>query len=234
MRGHGTRTPSPLLTTDDMKKVLALLLLAALPLLGRSAAPPQADEYTIVGEKNYLTGYAPENPDGTINVVVEIPPGTCAKWEVDKSDGSLRWEFRNGQPRVVKYLGYPGNYGMVPRTLLPKELGGDGDPLDVIVLGPAVGRGEVISARLVGVLRLLDGGEQDDKLLAIPEDSPLASVDGLAALTEDYHGVTTIVETWFANYKGPGEMESKGFADAQVARDILRASIDAYAAAHAK
>ena len=45
------------------------------------------------------------------------------------------------KPREVKYLGYPGNYGMIPRTLLPKELGGDGDPLDVIVLGPAVERG---------------------------------------------------------------------------------------------
>ena len=38
-----------------------------------------------------------------------------------------KWEFRDGKPRVVAYLGYPGNYGMIPRTLLPKEHGGDGD-----------------------------------------------------------------------------------------------------------
>ncbi len=93
------------------------------------------DSYTIVGPKNFLTDYEPVNRDGTINVVVEIPTGTTAKWEVTKPDGKLQWEFKRGKPRVVKYLGYPGNYGMLPRTLLAKEDGGDGDPLDVIVLG---------------------------------------------------------------------------------------------------
>ena len=73
--------------------------------------------------------------------MIEIPTGTTAKWEVVKPSGELRWEFDQGRPRVVRYLGYPGNYGMIPRTLLPKEEGGDGDPLDVVVLGPAVPRG---------------------------------------------------------------------------------------------
>ena len=57
------------------------------------------------------------------------------------------WEFKDGKPRIVKYLGYPGNYGMVPKTLLPENLGGDGDPLDVIVLGPQVERGSVIKCK---------------------------------------------------------------------------------------
>ena len=101
----------------------------------------QVDTYTLRGQKNFLTDFVPVNPDGTINVVVEIPTGTTAKWEVTKPSGDIKWEFKSGAPRVVKYLGYPGNYGMVPQTLLPHALGGDGDPLDVIVLAPTVPRG---------------------------------------------------------------------------------------------
>lgn len=41
----------------------------------------------------------------------------------------MKWEFKKGKPRVVSYLGYPGNYGMIPKTLLSKESAGDGDPL---------------------------------------------------------------------------------------------------------
>ena len=105
----------------------------------QQTVPAEAkDPYTKKGENNYLTGYEAVHDDGDINVVVEIPTGSVQKWEVDKTSGNLKWEFVDGKPREVKYLGYPGNYGMIPRTLLPKELGGDGDPLDVIVLGPAV------------------------------------------------------------------------------------------------
>jgi inorganic pyrophosphatase len=186
------------------------------------------DPYTLVGEKSFLTGYEPLNPDGDINVVVEIPAGTLEKWEVVEPDGELRWEFKNDKPRVVQYLGYPGNYGMVPQTLLPKELGGDGDPLDVIVLSPAVPRGSVVKARLIGVLRLLDGGEQDDKLLAVQQDTPLYDVNSLEELDEKYQGVSEIVRIWFSNYKGPGKMEAKGFGDEAEARRILDTAISEF------
>jgi inorganic pyrophosphatase len=186
------------------------------------------DPYTLVGEAHFVNDYEARLVDGRVHVVVEIPAGTNAKWEVDKADGLMRWEFKKGAPRIVKYLGYPGNYGMVPRTLLPEELGGDGDPLDVLVLGPATDRGLVVRARIVGVLRLLDDGEQDDKLLAVLDGSPLESVQSLEDLESDYPGILTIVETWFSNYKGPGEIESLGFADAQVAESILSAAITAF------
>ena len=51
------------------------------------------------------------------------------------------WTFDHDTPRIVNYLGYPGNYGMIPRAFLPKNLGGDGDPLDVLLLGPSIKRG---------------------------------------------------------------------------------------------
>jgi inorganic pyrophosphatase len=56
---------------------------------------------------------------------------------------------------------------VIPGTFLPTDLGGDCDPLDVIVLGDANSRGEVICARLIGVLRMTDDGEQDDKLISV-------------------------------------------------------------------
>ena len=92
------------------------------------------DPYTLAGPKHLLEDYPSWVAEGKINVVVEIPAGRTEKWEVRKPDGALVWEFKKGKPRVVKFIGEPGNYGMVPRTLLPEKMGGDGDPLDVIAL----------------------------------------------------------------------------------------------------
>lgn len=180
------------------------------------------DPYTLNTGKNLLKDIPATNADGTVNVVVEIPAGTIQKWEVSKPRGLLEWEFKNDKPRVVQYLPYPGNYGMIPRTLLPKEKGGDGDPLDVIVLGPAVERGTVVKAKIIGVLRLLDDGEQDDKLMAVLSNSPLASVDSIQTLNRDFPGVAQIVETWFTNYKGPGKMKTLGYGETREALDILQ------------
>ncbi len=195
---------------------------------GASDAGSGQEQLILKGDRSFLDGYAPTNADGTINVVVEIPAGTTAKWEVSKPDGTMKWELVNGRPRVVNYLPYPGNYGMVPQTLLPKELGGDGDPLDVLVLGASVPRGSIVSAKLVGVLKLLDRGEQDDKLLAVSTDSPFSKIDDLDQLRTEFGGSLLIVETWFANYKGPGKMQSLGFANVASATNILNQAIAAY------
>lgn len=211
-----------------MKSSIALLF--SLLLLGCVQSPTRSvDEgLRLVGPEHFLDGYPARGRDGTIHVVVEIPAGTNAKWEVDKSDGSLAWEIKDGRPRVVQYLPYPANYGMVPRTLLPKQLGGDGDPLDVLLLGPALARGALVEARLVGVLRLLDGGEQDDKLIAISVDAPLGQVASMAELDAQYPGISLILETWLSHYKGPGKLQSLGFAEVHEAREILDAAAAAY------
>ena len=192
------------------------------------AVEAKSDPYHLIGERSFLTGYEPLNADSTINMIVEIPTGTTAKWEVDKNDGSMRWEFRNDKPRVVQYLGYPGNYGMIPRTSLPKDQGGDGDPLDIIVLGDPMPRGAVIRAKLLGVLKLLDTNEQDDKLIAVRADTPLYAANNLAELDERFPGVTAIVETWFSNYKGAGLMQSLGYGEVAEAKAILATAIKAF------
>ena len=196
--------------------------------IGHSGNNTSVDPYTHQSDANYLIDYAPLARDGDIFVVVEIPTGSNAKWEVSKPDGKLRWEIRKGKPRVVKYLGYPGNYGMIPQTLLPESAGGDGDPLDVIVLGPAVARGSVIKVKLIGVLKMLDAGEQDDKLVAVQDGTPLYTVDSIEELNARFAGVAEIVEIWFSNYKGPGEMESLGYSSKEQALSILKAAIKAF------
>lgn len=216
-----------------LRSLPAVLLFAAVAsLLVGLASPPQEleriDDYTLRAPFHLVSGRPATNPDGTINVVVEIPAGTNAKWEVGE-DGLLRWEFKNGRPRVVQYLPYPGNYGMVPRTLQAEEEGGDGDPLDVLILGAALPRGSVVPAKVIGVLRILDGGERDDKLLAVMDESPL-DVKDLDELDEKFQGVSAIVETWFANYKGPGKMEVEGFSGAKKAREIVASAARAYEA----
>ncbi|NPD15981.1 inorganic diphosphatase [Xinfangfangia sp. D13-10-4-6] len=184
------------------------------------------DQFTIVGSDD-LMKLAPTNADGSVRAIVEIPTGTSAKWEVSKEDPkAVYWEYKNDKPRIVNYLGYPGNYGAIPGTALPKDLGGDGDPLDVLVIGQAIPRGEVTNVRLIGVLKMLDGGEQDDKLIAVlAEGSPFSHIESMAQLDSEYPGVSDIIGLWFANYKGPdGGMEAKGFEEAAVAREVLAAA----------
>lgn len=170
----------------------------------------------------YLDGYPAFVDHHLVNAVVEIPAGTNDKWEVEKTSGGLHWEKKDGKPRVVQYLGYPANYGMIPRTSLPETLGGDGDPLDVVVLGPAADRGSVVRARPIGVLRLLDDGERDDKIIAVPLEGPLSDAVDLDSLDSRYPGIRQILETWFTHYKGPGRITSDGFGNVADAMAVVQ------------
>ena len=196
-----------------------------------AAGVVQKDAYTLVGPQNFLSGYAATVGD-RVHAVVEIPTGYVDKWEVKNEDGLLHWDMKNGKPRKVKYLGYPCNYGMVPQTVLSEARGGDGDPLDILVLGEAVPRGSVIEVRVIGLFRMQDDGELDVKLVAVREGTPLADAGSIAELQEKFPGVTTIVETWFGNYKGPGVVQTQGFGEIDEATSILNGAVADYREAH--
>lgn len=191
----------------------------------------QVDEFTIERPKDFLKGYPAFNADGTINVLVEIPAGTNEKWEVNAKlpdgtkpeDGKLRRDFKDGGPRTIQYLAYPGNYGIIPQTL-----GGDSDPLDILILGHSLPRGTKVRAKYIGVLKMLDGGEVDDKIVGVFDGSVFFGVDNLRQLDEEYPGITFIVETWFAHYKGAGEVEVLGWEPVETAAEIIDEAVEAF------
>ena len=173
-----------------------------------------------------------EDDKGRVQAVIEIPAGTLAKFEIDKVSGALVQDIQDGAPRFIRFLPYPSNYGMIPSTLLPTADGGDGDPLDVLVLGSTIPRGAVVSIRLLGVLELLDGGEADDKLIAVPliegPGNPFARYDDLAQLRAAQPQALEIIATWFTAYKGHGVMTLKGWGDRERARATLKAAQRAF------
>lgn len=192
---------------------------------GLSASGP----YQYNSKYNLIHDWLPRNEDGTLNVIIEIPTGTSEKWEVSEDGSALVREFTGEKPRVINYLPYPGNYGMVPRTLIKKEDGGDGSPLDVMVLGPAVPRGSRVRARAIGLIRVFDRGEQDDKILAVMQGETMNGVYDVESLRLRYPGAAEIITTWWANAHGRNsQVEVFGTASRGVASGVINAAIDSY------
>ena len=215
-----------------MYKSLNLLLAVFLLALASSCHNRQdTNKHVIEGHKHFIDAYNAVYDNGDINAVIEIPAGSIQKWEVDKNDGQLKWEIADGAYREIDYLGYPANYGMIPRTILPEKQGGDGDPLDVLILGPSMKRGRVVRCRVIGILYLLDRGEQDDKLIAVSPASSFSNIYSMHDLNAEYPGISEIVRTWFLNYKGAGKMSSTGYGGKEEALEILFAATKAYDAA---
>ena len=97
------------------------------------------------------------------SAVIEISKGSSCKYELDKETGMLRLD------RVLyTATHYPANYGFIPRTYAD-----DGDPLDVLVLcsEPIVPM-TLVKVYPIGAMRMIDGGKQDDKIIAIPFNDP--------------------------------------------------------------
>jgi inorganic pyrophosphatase len=231
-------------------RFVALLAWVIAVVAAAACATPQAswapvtyvDAHTLRGPRNFVTGYETRNADGTYNLVVEIPTGTSEKWEICKSASLDRpaqfpgctaagremvHEVRNGVRRVVTHLGYPGNYGSLPQTLA-----GDGDPLDVIAIGPPAARGSVIPVKIVGVFRCLDGTEQDDKVVAITEASPLyPRVSTAGELSSVARGAAALLHLWFESYKPGDDMACASMADEAEAMRLIAEARTAFTAA---
>lgn len=181
-----------------------------------------------VNQPHLLIEIAPAVEDNWVNMVVEIPAGSTEKWEVNKESGAIEPDSLNGKARIINYLGYPGNYGFIPQTLLPKSVGGDGDPLDIITIGAAAERGSILRCKIIGVLKLIDTGETDDKLIAIAENSTIGNVSNIEELATQYPGILEIIKTWFTNYKGQGKMVSDGYRGVQTAMEMVKLSQEAF------
>jgi inorganic pyrophosphatase len=177
----------------------------------------------------FLHHIAAFSADSLVNVVVEIPAGTNQKWEVNKVTGQIEWEQVSPDSfRVVDYLPYPANYGFVPQTLLSKATGGDGDPVDVFVLGSSMAREQIVAVRIVGVIHLLDNNESDSKLLAVCANGMGSDVVSLAMLQDRYPGAVDIIKLWLLHYKGSCQVNVLSVNDEADAMRYLNAAHEAY------
>lgn len=125
-----------------------------------------------------------------VNVVIEIRRGERNKYEMDKDTGFLTLDRVNGTT-----LGYPADYGYVPMTLCD-----DGDPLDaLLIIDESVPHGVVVPARPIGVLRMVDDGEGDEKLICVPADD--VSKDHIGDLSDLGENFPKVIEHFYTHYK---------------------------------
>mgnify|MGYP001944257657 CR=1 FL=1 len=160
-----------------------------------------------------------ENAPDVVNGIIEIPKNTRAKYELDKESGLLMLD------RVLySSMYYPANYGFIPQTYCD-----DQDPLDLVVLSHiTVVPMCIVSAKVIGVMRMLDGGELDDKIIAVAEnDMSVSHINDISELPEHFFKE---LRNFFEDYKKLEKktVEVEEFQNADMAKQIVQKSMEDY------
>lgn len=154
-----------------------------------------------------------------VTAIIEVPMGSKMKYEIDKETGMLMLD------RVLSSsVFYPANYGFLPQTYCD-----DKDPLDILVLGQgAVYPLTLMNARVVGAMKMIDGGEGDDKILAVHADDP--QYKHIETLDQVNPHVVREIEQFFRSYKALEKkaVEVKNWVGRDEALQIVRDSIELY------
>jgi inorganic pyrophosphatase len=157
-----------------------------------------------------------------VNAIIEIPQGgEPVKYELDKDSGAI---FVDRFLHTAMY--YPGNYGFVPHTLA-----GDGDPMDILVVGPTpVVPGAVIRCRPIGALIMRDEAGPDEKILAVPVEKLHPFYEGVTSWDQLPKIVTDQIAHFFQHYKDlerGKSVEVIRWAGADEAAALIAQSIEA-------
>ena len=157
-----------------------------------------------------------------VTAIIEIPKGSRAKYELDKDTGMLKLD------RVLySSVYYPANYGFIPRTYCD-----DNDPLDILVLSQIDMQPMcLVEAKIIGVMRMLDRGEADDKLIAVAaHDMSVAHINDLKDLPTHF---IEELRHFFEEYKRLEQkvVKIEEFQEARLAKKILMHAINDYNAA---
>lgn len=159
------------------------------------------------------------NTPEMVNGIVEIPKGSRAKYELDKESGMLILD------RVLySSVYYPSNYGFIPQTYCD-----DNDPLDILIISQIeVVPMCIVQAKVIGVMRMLDNGEADDKIIAVAAND--MSVNYINDISELPPHAIKETRSFFEDYK---KLENKevvieDFQDRKAAYDIINQSIIDY------
>lgn len=151
-----------------------------------------------------------------VNGIIEIPKNSKAKYELDKDSGMLILD------RVLySSINYPANYGFIPQTYCD-----DDDPLDILVLSQIeIVPMCIVEAKVIGVMRMLDEGEMDDKIIAVAKND--MSVNHINDISELPLHLMKELRSFFEDYK---KLENKSvvvedFQGKEIAYDIVQQSI---------
>lgn len=160
------------------------------------------------------------NPPYDVNAVIEIPQGgEPVKYEMDKESGAL---FVDRFLHTAMF--YPGNYGFIPHTLAD-----DGDPCDVLVVGPTpVVPGAVVRCRPIGALMMEDEAGGDEKILAVPVDALHPFYVGVSSYRLLPAILTEQIAHFFQHYKDlekGKQTRITRWADAEEAGELIRQGI---------
>ncbi len=154
-----------------------------------------------------------------VNGIIEIPKGSRAKYELDKESGLLKLD------RVLfSSVYYPANYGFIPQSYCD-----DNDPLDILILSQIdIVPMCIVSAKVIGVMRMIDSGEADDKIIAVAEGDP--SVNHINDISELPLHFISELRNFFEDYK---KLENKtviieDFLDKNSAIKIIQESFEMY------
>ena len=177
----------------------------------------------MFARRDYIRDYM-MIPPGTgepdvANMIVEIPKGRRTKFEVDKATGLIKMDRY-----LYSSTMYPGDYGFVPQTLAE-----DGDPSDILVMvNEPTFSGCLIEARIVGIFKMRDKGQNDFKLLGVPNKDPLFG--DIKKLEDVPHHFLREVEHFFSTYKHLEgvTIEPLGWASVEDGIVEVRASIERF------
>ena len=197
------------------------LLLPLVLLLGAGIAAAQEPGHV---RRPLLAAQPASEADGAL-LLVEIPTGNAIKYEVD-ADGHLFVDRFLSMP-----VAYPANYGSMPRTLA-----GDGDPLDALVLTRVpLHPGALVRFRPLGVLRMTDRGEADQKIIGVPTDKVDPAYAAIRDIGDLPQAERERIEAFFRIYKdlprGRGAVVLDGFGDAAETRALVREALARFAEA---
>lgn len=154
---------------------------------------------------------------------IEISKGSKMKYEIDEETGLVAVD------RILyTSTQYPWNYGLIPRTVAP-----DGDPLDVLVISsePIVS-GALAKCRPIGIMRMDDSGDQDDKVFCVmPKDPMFNGITDIAQLPKH---LGEEVQHFFNVYKQlEGKKTQTGAIEGpEAAKKTIKDCMDAYNRKH--
>lgn len=162
--------------------------------------------------------YGKNSPE-IVNSIIEISKGSKGKFELDKESGLIRLD------RVLySSVHYPANYGFIPQTFCD-----DNDPLDILVFSSIeIPKMCLIDAKVIGVMRMVDSGEVDDKIIAVAAND--ISVSYRNDISELPPHTTLEMQTFFEDYKNleHKEVVVEQFYGREKAYEIIIEAIELY------